>query len=357
MQTRDPRLTQEPPLHEFTEEVRRSRGIAWYRTSLPPGELKRLHRRSDLLAAVQTFGYFTLLAGFGAATWWSVGRLPWWGTAVLLYGYGMVSHFQVNAVHELVHGTVFRTSWLNSAWCHVFAFFGWINHEMFQASHVRHHRYTLHPPDDLEVVLPMRLMVWHFLRSCGFEWARLRYTIGDTVRIACGRFRGDWELTLFPPDQPEARKAPVRWARTMLVGHASLWIAGIATGNWIVPVMLTFGPALGGWLFWLCNNTQHVGLNDNVADFRLCCRTFTLNPFVRFLYWQMNYHTEHHMYAAVPCYRLHRLHLLIRHDLPHTPHGLIAVWREIALILRRQARDPDYQHLPSLPPAAATRAG
>lgn len=205
MHTRDPRLTREPPLHEFTEEVRRSGGIAWYRTPLPPGELKRLHRRSDLLAAVQTFGYFTLLAGFGAATWWSVGRLPWWGTAVLLYGYGMVSHFQVNAVHELVHGTVFRTSWLNSAWCHVFAFFGWINHEMFQASHVRHHRYTLHPPDDLEVVLPMRLMVWHFLRSCGFEWARLRYTIGDTVRIACGRFRGEWELTLFPPDQPEAR--------------------------------------------------------------------------------------------------------------------------------------------------------
>ena len=345
----DPRLTREPPLHEFTEGVRRSRGIAWYRTPLPPGELQRLHRRSDLLASLQTFGYLTVLAGFGVATWLSLGRLPWWGTAALFYGYGLVAHFQVNAVHELVHGTVFRTAWLNPACCHVFAFFGWINHEMFQASHVRHHRYTLHPPDDLEVVLPMRLMLWHFLRSCGFEGARLRYTIGDTVRIACGRFRGDWELTLFPPDQPETRRKPVRWARFILGGHAIILVLSVVTGNWIVPLMLIFGPAVGGWLFWLCNNTQHVGLHDNVSDFRLCCRTFTLNPVVRFLYWQMNYHTEHHMYAAVPCYRLPQLHRLIRHDLPPTPHGLIAVWREIGAILRRQARDPEYQHVPVVP--------
>lgn len=43
---------------------------------------------------------------------------------------------------------------------------------------------------------------------------------------------------------------------------------------------------------------QHAGLSDNVPDFRLCCRTMILNPFFRFLYWHMNYHTEHHMYAA-----------------------------------------------------------
>lgn len=345
----DPRLTPEPPLRDFTENVRRGRSIAWYRTPLPPGELKRLHRRSDFLAAVQTFGFLAILAAFGAGAWLSVGRGPWWGTALLLYGYGMVAHFLINGVHELVHGTVFRTAWLNSACCHLLAFLGWINHEMFQASHVRHHRYTLHPPDDLEVVLPIRLAAWHFVRSCGFEWARLRYTIGDTVRIACGRFRGEWELTLFPPDKPALRRPAVRWARIVLGGHAAILVAGCATGHPIVPVMLILGPALGGWLFWLCNNTQHVGLQDDAPDFRLCCRTFTLNPFVRFLYWQMNYHTEHHMYAAVPCYGLHRLHRLIRHDLPPTPNGLFAVWREIAAILRRQSREPAYQHAPTRP--------
>jgi len=353
----DPRLTEEPPLCDFTENVRRSRSIGWYRTPLPPGELKRLHQRSDLLASAQTLGFVAILGVLAGATWWSVGRLPWWGTAMLFYGYGMVVHFSINGVHELGHGTVFRTSWMNAVWCHVLAFLGWNNHEMFQASHVRHHRYTLHPPDDLEVELPMRLMIRHFVRSCGFEWARLRYTIGDTVRIAGGRFRGEWELTLFPAEKLETRRRPVRWARVMLGGHAAIWIVGVATGNWIVPAMLTFGPATGGWLFWLCNNTQHVGLQDNVADFRLCCRTFTLNPVVRFLYWNMNYHTEHHMYAAVPCYRLPRLHRLIRHDLPPTPHGLVAVWREIAGILRRQAREPAYRYVPAVPGGARASRG
>ncbi len=92
-----------------------------------------------------------------------------------------------------------------------------------------------------------------------------------------------------------------------------------------------------------------MGLQDNVHDFRLCCRTFTLNPMLRFLYWQMNYHIEHHMYAAVPCYHLDQLHRMIQHDLPPTPKGLVGVWKEIDAILCRQAVDPNYQHVAPLP--------
>ena len=29
---------------------------------------------------------------------------------------------------------------------------------------------------------------------------------------------------------------------------------------------------------------------------------------MRFWYWHMNFHIEHHMYAAVPCYNLEKLH-------------------------------------------------
>ena len=63
----------------------------------------------------------------------------------------------------------------------------------------------------------------------------------------------------------------------------------------------------------------------------------------------MNYHTEHHMYAAVPCYNLGRLHAMIRHDLPPCPDGLVAVWCEIASIQLRQEKDPSYVHQPVLP--------
>jgi fatty acid desaturase len=73
---------------------------------------------------------------------------------------------------------------------------------------------------------------------------------------------------------------------------------------------------------------------------------------VRFLYWQMNYHTEHHMYAAVPCYNLPRLHRVIKHDLPRCP-GLIAAWVEIAAVLRRQKQDPAYRPEIPLPQKSA----
>ncbi len=346
-----PVLQPEPPLKEFTESVRRNQAICWYRTKLPSGALKALHEKSDFKASVQTLGYLGLQVVAAGSAWVSFHHGPWWATVGFVFCYGMVSAFLINAVHELGHGTVFKTRWLNTFFCRIFAFLGWINHELFQSSHIRHHRYTLHPPDDLEVVLPVKMMFWHVLKSGLVDPFAFFRTLGDTVRIARGQFRGEWELTLYPESDPARRRVPVRWARTILIGHLAIVVLSFATGQWIIPLM-TCGPRVyGTWLFFLCNNTQHIGLKDNVSDFRLCCRTYTLCPALRFLYWQMNYHIEHHMYAAVPCYNLGRLHVLIRHDLPPTPSGLVGVWRDINAILREQARNPAYQHEPRLPEA------
>lgn len=340
-------------LAEFTEEVRKTPVIDWYRTPLPREEMKALHRRSDLKGFVQTGGYLTLLAATAVTAIYSAFHWPWWVTAVVVFLHGMVTAFLINGVHELGHGTVFKTKWLNGFFCHILAFLGWINHETFHASHTRHHRYTLHPPDDLEVVLPIRLMIRHFLLT-GFLNPQLAWqTLRGTVRIARGRFEGEWETTLFPESDVAKRAIPVRWARILLVGHGGIAVVSLVLGWWIVPVVVTLAPFYGGWLFFLCNNTQHIGLQDNVPDFRLCCRTFTLNPVVRFLYWQMNYHTEHHMYAAVPCYHLGRLHKLIRYDLPACPDGLFEVWKQIAEIQARQEKEPPYQFMPELPVTAA----
>jgi len=89
-----------------------------------------------------------------------------------------------------------------------------------------------------------------------------------------------------------------------------------------------------------------------VPDFRLCCRTVILNPFIQFIYWHMNYHTEHHMYAAVPCYNLGKPHAHIKDDLPAGPVGLFAAWKGIVAILRKQQVEPGYQYIPELPAPA-----
>jgi len=354
MHQADPSLLKpEPPLPVLTEFIRRGKSITWYRTPLTAAQMKELHRKSDLRGALQTLGYLGLVFGLAGLSLHAARFWPWPVTAACLLVYGMVASFLINAVHELGHGTVFRTRWLNRFFCHVCAFFGWINHEMFQSSHTRHHRYTLHPPDDLEVVLPIRILVRDFFRDGLINFPAFLWRMKNTWRIARGRLQGEWELTLYPETAPEERVPPIRWARVLLAGHGTILLVSIATGQWMIPVVFSLAPFYGGWLFFLCNNTQHVGLQDHVNDFRLCSRTFTLNPVVRFLYWQMNYHIEHHMYAAVPCYRLKKLHELIKHDLPPTPRGLIGVWREILAILKRQEIDPDYQHVVSLPHSAA----
>jgi fatty acid desaturase len=350
-------LTVEPPLRQFTAAVRKPLSIEWYRTPLPPGVLKRLHARSDFVGAGQTLGYLACLAVPAAVAIRGGLRGEWVWAAGGLFTYGIVASFLINAVHELGHNTVFRSAWLNTWFCRLFALLGWINYELFGVSHVRHHRYTLHPPDDDENPLPIRFTVRDFIRGFLFNYRFLVFSVQKTVRLARGRFEGQWEQTLYPADRPELARPAIRWSRFVLAGHLAVLAVSVAMGWWIVPLVVSTGCFFGNGLFLLCNNTQHIALPSHNTDFRLCCRTFTLNPVVRLLYWHMNYHTEHHMYAAVPCYRLGALHRLVRHDLPPTPHGIVAVWREIAAIKRREAAEPGWVYMPPLPSPAAPPDG
>lgn len=63
----------------------------------------------------------------------------------------------------------------------------------------------------------------------------------------------------------------------------------------------------------------------------------------------MNWHIEHHMYAAVPCYNLAALHEHIKHDLPPTPNGLAEMWLLIRRVVAKQAVDPNYVQQVLLP--------
>ena len=334
-------------------EDNKPRVISWYRTPIDVATLKQLHTRSDALGLLQSLAYLAVIILTGTVAYYSGGHWPVWITVLLIFLHGTCFAFQINAVHELGHNTVFKTTWLNSLFVRIFAFLGWINFELFNTSHARHHRYTLHPPDDLEVVLPLHVLVKNFFQQGFLNLATTPGTpiglIKDAVRLARGQFRGPWELALFPESSPDKRRPPVNWARTLLIGHALILVVSLSLKLWLLPVLTTFAMFYGNWLFFVCNNTQHIGLQDNVPDFRLCCRTFTLNPVVRFLYWHMNFHTEHHMYAAVPCYKLAKLHRLIRHDLPPCPQGIVATWKQIAAIQETQKTNPAYQYAAPLP--------
>ncbi len=98
----------------------------------------------------------------------------------------------------------------------------------------------------------------------------------------------------------------------------------------ILPLMFVGLPTFyGSWLTQIYGNTQHAGLAENVLDHRLNCRTVYMNRINRFLYWNMNYHVEHHMFPLVPYHNLPRLHELVKADMPTPYASTFEAWREL----------------------------
>ena len=276
-------------------------------------------------------------------------HMSWWLLIPVLLLHGTVCAFMSNAEHELVHGTVFRQSWLNGLFLRVFGFLRWFPYDFYWASHTEHHKFTLYPPQDQEVLLPQTFTLAEFLKTAFVDPVRMFGAIKSSLRYARGKLDKGWESYVLARDP--ARFSVFRWARILLAGHCFITVVSLYYGYWIIPVVVSFTPLYGGWLIILCNAAQHAGLKDKTPDFRLNTRTMYLNPVVQFLNWYMNFHAEHHMYAAVPCYNLRRLHEAIKHDCPPATNGLLATWRQMIAIQRRQEVEPGYQYVPPLPGA------
>jgi len=321
--------------------------VDWYRTPVPREVLEELNRRSDLKGFIQAGGHLALIVTTGVLAWLAYQRFGWIGLLPALFLHGIASSFCINAVHELVHGTVFQTKALNEVFATLFAFPGWINHHAFWASHAEHHKFTLHDPHDQEVVVPMEVTLRDFLRALTINLGSGKWHIGHAFRLARGRIVSEWGMHLY--GNQERRFRIFNWARVLVVGHAAIAAVSLYHGQWLIPVLTSLTPLYTGGLQFLLNQTQHVGLQDHVSDFRLNARTFHTNRLFRFLFWNMNYHIEHHMYAGVPCYNLPKLHEAVRHELPYTFRGLKEVWFHIIAVLYRQKEEPGYVYVPLIP--------
>ena len=132
------------------------------------------------------------------------------------------------------------------------------------------------------------------------------------------------------------------WSRAQLAFHASVLIIAIAAGLWVLPLSFSAFAFIGNWLSYFVALPQHCGLMEHTTDFRKSVRSMTLPRFVEFLYWHMNWYTEHHMYAGVPRYNLRALHEEVKEDMPE-PRTLRGAWREMLDVWERQKVERTYQ--------------
>ncbi|XP_061168547.1 uncharacterized protein LOC133177595 [Saccostrea echinata] len=254
-------------------------------------------------------------------------------------------------VHELGHGTPFRSRKLNSFFNKVFCFISWSNGVHYHTSHRMHHLYTCNQGIDYEIVLtPMKKnSVWVFYRFI-FDLEKFIHRMKPNIMHVFGSTKADffhWN-ELFSRDDPRREKM-ILWSRLTCLGHGLLIAAFIYTQQYILILIVNFPTFFATWLMHGCGMLQHEGLNPKAQDWRENTYSFRTGPLIGYLYWQMQYHLEHHTYAAVPFYNLKKLHRLMAPHAPAPLRGYFSGLMHLYKIMLRQNKDPSYYYIPELP--------
>jgi len=317
----------------------------WYQTKIPRKRMKELMARSDGPATRDTIIWLALLAGFGgmgAFYWGSWAAVPFFLAYGVLYGSSGDSRW-----HECGHGSAFKTPWKNEAVYQIASFMMMRNPTTWRWSHARHHTDTIIVGRDPEIIAP-RPVALGKLAAKFVGLLDVPQTLWLIVRHGSGVLTAD-EKDYVPESE---RHKVTRVARIWLAIYGATGVACVVTGS-ILPAMYIGLPrAYGAWHHVLTGITQHAGLAEDVLDHRLNSRTIYMNPISRFIYWNMNYHVEHHMFPMVPYHALPRLHEDLKADTPRPYTSFWDAYREIIPTLLRQRRDPNFFVHRELPPTA-----
>ncbi|MCX6971969.1 MAG: NADH:ubiquinone reductase (Na(+)-transporting) subunit F [Verrucomicrobia bacterium] len=321
------------------------RGLAeaeWYQTPVPRARLRGLLERRNGPAIRDTLLWFGLLglSGMGTialwGTWWAV--LPYLAYAVL-YATASDSRW-----HEASHGTAFKTDWMNNLLYEIASFMVMRESVVWRWSHTRHHSDTIIVGRDPEIQVSRPPDLRAHAASF-FALGVYRGYFPTLLLHARGEMTAG-ERTFIP--ETEFPKI-YRNARIILCLYAATIALAVILESWLPIFLIILPHVFGTWLMIIHNTTQHAGLAENVLDHRLNCRTVYMNPISRFIYWNMNYHVEHHMFPLVPYHALPRLHEQVKDDCPPPYLSILAAWREILPTILRQVKDPAYHVKRQLP--------
>ncbi len=317
----------------------------WYQSPIPRARMKELMKRKNGPAIRDTIIWFALLAGagwLGVATWGTWWAVPVFAVYGILYATPGDSRW-----HECGHGTAFKTPWMNEAVYQIASFMVLRSATPWRWSHTRHHTDTYIVGRDPEILTERppiwRILFMQVLHLYGGPRELKRFLLHCFGKVDAA------EKEYIPPSEYKKTFLEARIYLLILLGviAACIWQGSL------LPAMLIGLPSFYGVILMLLFGiTQHLGLYDDVLDHRLNSRTMKLNPVLRFLYWNMNYHVGHHMFPMVPYHALPALHEAMKDDSPEPRPGLWAALREAIGAMIRQGKDPGYAVVKPLPPTA-----
>jgi len=261
-----------PPLAEARKLVQPQ----WYRCPIDARRLRHLSKRDDLQGWKQAGGHLSLYLILAATTFFFWQQASWLAFGLSLWCLGFVAtFFKGTAAHELGHRTVFRTAYLNRVFLYLFCTISWWDPFDYGASHNNHHRFTTHPLADRENLLPMQpslhpwllfqLFTLNLLTRPGRNFGKggFLWTVYLTTRTALGKPAThldipsqEW-LDAIHEDQPKAFRQSILWSRYLIGFHALLFVVSMATGLWVLPLLITVPSYIAGCGSYFLGLTQH----------------------------------------------------------------------------------------------------
>ena len=289
--------------------------------SLSSADKVSLTKKSNRKGLVHLASYTALTMGCAVWVWQFA---PFWPVAFVALA--ILLAFTFTLQHECTHDTPFETRWVNSAvgfltGVILFQPFLW-----FRYFHLAHHRHTNTPGSDPELDGDGKPDTWRDL-----IWYFSTISYWQAKASVLWRTAFSQEFAEYIPTA--ARPKIQREARLMLiiyiVAALALWFEPKILTIWLVPLAAGF-PFLRLYLL-----AEH-GRCAFIANMFENTRTTFTNRIIRFIAWNMPYHTEHHVFPNVPFHRLPALHSLMAHHLQVTSSGYTTFTRAYMGSLKRK---------------------
>jgi len=317
----------------------------WYKPEVNKKILKELSKRSDLkgIIDVSLFIIAILVSGYLCViTWGTLWSIP----ALLLYG--NIFYCKVISIqHETNHETYFKSRSLNKIFYNITSLLGGFEVVRWKWSHYHHHTYTIFTHDEVydyeanspRPTEPIRFLLNFLPLGPILNIQKVRhFTHFEIIKHSLGVISNVVKLTV---PENEIKKV-INSSRLYVLFWLFVIAVSLYFGSWLPIVMILLPPFYGNTILMICTMTQHAGLAENAKDHRKSTRTVILNPFFSFLYSNMEYHIEHHIFPKIPFYNLKKLHKVIKDQMPKPKSGIIDAYKEIIPTIFKQRRDVNY---------------
>jgi fatty acid desaturase len=265
------------------------------RDVISSARLSKLCKASDVQGWRQTLSHVGAIVVSGALLWRL--RDSAWAAPVFMV-HGVLLNFLYAGQHELSHWTVFETAWLNEWVGRLFGFWVFYPRTFDQLQHIAHHRFTQDWSRDGELVRPRYTLGSYLLWMSGLTYWYTRWR--RILRFSCG-------IVTEPYIAAARRGELVREARWHLAGYAAIAVVSFFLKSWAAVILWLAPMLVMKFVHQLQNTIEHLGL-PHEGDVLHNTRSTRTNALMRWLAWQMQYHTAHHAFPGVPFHNLRELH-------------------------------------------------